>query len=104
MDWHPKNITIGLFEASEATCKVLAKNIDWIIGWIWLKKKKHYCRMKVQISMQWHQHKNLWFIVNFLVWTKNFKVFDLAMHFPKHANMEKCTMTKSLQKLWICFL
>jgi hypothetical protein len=28
MDWHPKNITIGLFEASEATCKVLAKNID----------------------------------------------------------------------------
>ncbi len=28
MDWHPKHITIGLFEASEATCQVLAKKFN----------------------------------------------------------------------------
>ncbi len=67
----------------------LSKKFNWIVELIWLKINKllHMWRVNVQIWRRWHQHKNLWWIVNFLVWRKNSKALALAMHFPNHASM-----------------
>ncbi len=87
-DWQPKQVTIGLFEATKITMQALANNLTKLFDQYGLRNK-----IIAFVKDEGSNLNTMTIALNFVIKCEvlglyeSFRVLVLAMFFPKHANM-----------------